>query len=123
MIYHTAFKQKAFGKIECRVGLLCLIIGYIIAFSLQYHGYKWELSRFLMPGFFIGQIFLAYVYCYYLNNTISIHKKSKNKTSLTKVILVLSLIFIINSGSILSFQLPHINKNAITKWVMYNLEL
>lgn len=40
-------------------GFSALIVGYPIAFLISYHAYKWALSRFMMPFYLIGMVFLA----------------------------------------------------------------
>lgn len=40
-------------------GFSALIAGYPIAFLISYHAYKWALSRFMMPFYLIGMVFLA----------------------------------------------------------------
>lgn len=40
-------------------GFSTLIAGYPIAFLISYHAYKWALSRFMMPFYLIGMVFLA----------------------------------------------------------------
>lgn len=40
-------------------GVSVLIVGYPFAFLISYHAYKWALSRFMMPFYLIGMVFLA----------------------------------------------------------------
>lgn len=40
-------------------GFSVLGVGYPIAFLISYHAYKWALSRFMMPFYLIGMVFLA----------------------------------------------------------------
>lgn len=40
------------------VGVSVLIVGYPIDFLFSYHAYKWALSRFMIPFYLIGMVFL-----------------------------------------------------------------
>lgn len=41
------------------LGFSVLAVGYPVAFLISLNGYKWALSRFAMPFYFLGMIFLA----------------------------------------------------------------
>ena len=41
------------------VGTMLFVIGFCFAFPISYHGYKWELARFLLPGYLSGMLLLA----------------------------------------------------------------
>jgi hypothetical protein len=57
---HVELKQKTITLPSYKVfyifGGYTFIIGFIIEFSLMINGYKWELSRFLIPGMTIGML-------------------------------------------------------------------
>lgn len=36
------------------IGITIFIIGFILVFSIDIHGYKWEMARFLIPGITLG---------------------------------------------------------------------
>ena len=40
------------------IGFFTLIIGFLLSYSISLNGYKWELSRFMIPGVAIGMVAL-----------------------------------------------------------------
>lgn len=39
--------------------VVLFVPGYLLCFTLRYHGYKWELSRFVFPGVLVGLVCLV----------------------------------------------------------------
>ena len=60
---HAVLKHKDIALPSFRLiyilGIYTFIIGFIISFSLSLNGYKWELSRFLIPGITIGMLAIS----------------------------------------------------------------
>lgn len=50
--------------------ILLFTLGFLINFFIAFNGYKWEFSRFLIPGYFLS--FIAF--CIFLENLV-VHKK------------------------------------------------
>lgn len=58
-----AFKKREQANIQNHIANDLIVLfagGYFIAFLFLYHGYKWELSRFMIPGYFFGLTAFAY---------------------------------------------------------------
>lgn len=58
MVRATYIKKK--NTYWAVAGVIMFIIGYMIAFCLALNDYKWELSRFMMPAYFVGMLFLVF---------------------------------------------------------------
>lgn len=56
--YHRRDNGETFYWAIAGVGVL--FTGYPIAFLVSYNAYKWELSRFMMPFYLMGMIFLTF---------------------------------------------------------------
>lgn len=60
-----SFKDNEYFKF-CFITFLFFTIGFIINFFISFNGYKWEFSRFLIPGYFLSYIafclFLEYLF-------------------------------------------------------------
>jgi hypothetical protein len=48
------------------LGGYTFIIGFVIAYSIQWNGYKWELSRLMIPGITIGMLGLSLCFLKFL---------------------------------------------------------
>lgn len=63
VIYLIHVSKKSFSdsyiKTIAYVGGATFILGFMIVFTFTLHNYKWELSRFLMPGIAIGMVGFA----------------------------------------------------------------
>lgn len=63
VIYLINLNKKQFSgtyiKTIAYVGGATLFLGFIVAFTFTMQGYKWELSRFLIPGIAIGMVGFA----------------------------------------------------------------
>ena len=79
---------------------ITFIVGFLIAFFISI--YKWEFSRFLIPGYFFGMISLVLVINAYLE---------KLKSNTNRYILLLILVLIITTGPIVD-SLAHIFINV-----------
>ncbi|MCM1266499.1 MAG: hypothetical protein NC302_01230 [Bacteroidales bacterium] len=55
----AAYRRKKFDY-RAASGAVMFATGYVIAFGFALNNYKWELSRFMMPAYFVGMIFLAF---------------------------------------------------------------
>lgn len=59
----TAYHQRENREISlwAVAGLGTLAVGYPIAFFISLNAYKWALSRFAMPFYFVGMLFMAVI--------------------------------------------------------------
>lgn len=62
--FRFSFHDTDYQKF-CFITFLLFIFGFIISFFVSFNGYKWEFSRFLIPGYFLSYIafclFLEYL--------------------------------------------------------------
>ncbi len=56
--WHKESKETGYWAV---MGFSSLAIGYPIAFFISLNAYKWALSRFAMPFYFLGMLFLAVI--------------------------------------------------------------
>ena len=60
MLWRIAKRMKAAGphvlKDLCFVSAFTLLCGIAISYSIMLNGYKWELTRFLIPGYLLGLV-------------------------------------------------------------------
>lgn len=61
MIYVVYVERKRQVMYWSLAGSITLGIGWILAFCLSYHEFKRELTRFMMPGYFLGMILIAFL--------------------------------------------------------------
>ena len=54
------------------IGVTIFTIGFLLVFSIDIHGYKWEMSRFMIPGIMLG------LFCFILSIFFLLHKNSKH---------------------------------------------
>jgi len=78
------FKQIGF------CGGILFLVGFIISFSINLNGFKWELSRFLIPGVSIGMLGLALT---------AVHVMAERASS-RKIFVVLILLFVLMGPTI-----------------------
>lgn len=55
---YRAYSRKKFDY-GAASGVIMFVLGYAVSFCFKINNYKWELSRFMMPAYFVGMIFLA----------------------------------------------------------------
>lgn len=58
-----AYRQQSSRELSywAVIGFGAMAVGYPIAFLISLNGYKWALSRFAMPFYFFGMLFLAMI--------------------------------------------------------------
>lgn len=58
-----AYRQRSSRELSywAVVGFGVMAVGYPVAFLISLNGYKWALSRFAMPFYFLGMLFLAMI--------------------------------------------------------------
>lgn len=74
--YSSRYKEKYFIESEIinfevlkTLGLSVFLIGFFVAFSFDVRGFKWEMSRFMIPGIVFGMFcFILYILLIIQNN-------------------------------------------------------
>jgi len=64
---------------------IALGVGFLLAFSIELNGYKWELVRFLIPGIILGMLCFAVSFCALLERP----QTSANFVAAVKVLLAI----------------------------------